>query len=237
MKPQPVHTQSVKSSATAGATAHAARSSSAGTTPSAANTHPNGTAATPATAPVATAPAPTAPTGRLVWGSRRSKFYVVCVTATLVSAGFVWLALTSELAATGRRIAELDARRGDLLERRSVALAAYAAATDPRALGRAAAAQGFGPPTYAVEYLGVAMAPVASGPARDARPGSPLDIMRAASVVKDPGAAGAAAGSGPLADMPAMLLSVGVAEPAAADTRGAAGQTEGQVSGQGGAGR
>jgi hypothetical protein len=232
MMPQTVHTQSVKSSVTAGTPAQAARSASTGTTTSAANTQPKGAAATAASSPVATPPAATAPTGRPVWESRRSKFYGVCATALLVSAGLVWLALTSELAATGRRIAELDAQRGDLLERRSVALAAYAAATDPRALGRAATAQGFGPPTYAVEYLGVAVAPVASGPARDARPGSPLDIMRAASAANDAGAAGATAGSGPLADMPAMLLSVGAAEPAAADTLAATGQNAGQAAGQ-----
>jgi len=145
--------------------------------------------------------------------SRGRKLYILGSAGTLVGAGLIWLSLSSELAATGRRIAALDAERADLLERRAVVLTAFAAATDPRALERAAVRQGFGP-GVAVEYLGVAPAVIASQSRPETAPDTPLAIMRTAA-----GAAGADAIAATGPDMPAMLLSAGVAAPALADER------------------
>ncbi len=189
--------------------------------------------AAPAIGQASTGPVPTRVTVPAL-STRRAKLYTLGVAAVLVGAGLAWLYLTSEIAATGRRIAVLDAERGDLLERRAVVLAAYAARTDPRALSAAATAQGFGPPTHAVQYLDVSAAVVAGGAPHDARPGSPLDIMQAAA--SEPGTSVNPPADGSLADLPAMLLSVGAAEPAAADeggARGGSGTASGDAAGIG----
>ena len=79
----------------------------------------------------------------------------VCV---LMCAGLLWLHQSSVLATTGERIYSLDLERQALLERRSVGLVAYAAATDPLRLEARARALGFAP-TRDVEALVVPLSP------------------------------------------------------------------------------
>ncbi|RIL10768.1 hypothetical protein DCC79_07005 [bacterium] len=142
---------------------------------------------------------------------RGARSATLATAVVLASASMAWLSVSSRLAATGRMINDLEAERAELLERRAVALTAYAAASDPRALEQSARALGFAP-VAAVERLGVAIAPVAAGgPGLDPR--SPLAIMRGAA--DRAGTAGPAEGGSP--DMPALLLSVGAAERAHAD--------------------
>jgi hypothetical protein len=71
---------------------------------------------------------------------------------TLTLAGLVWLQQSTALAATGRRIAEHEHAYQALLERRSLALQAHAAASDPVVLAARAQALGFAEPV-AVDYL------------------------------------------------------------------------------------
>jgi hypothetical protein len=71
---------------------------------------------------------------------------VACaMVAVLAAAGLLWLQQSSALATTGQRIWSLDRERQALLERRSEALLAYAAATDPARLEARARALGFAP--------------------------------------------------------------------------------------------
>jgi hypothetical protein len=62
-------------------------------------------------------------------------------------AGLVWLHQSSALTACGRRIANLQSQRSELLERRSEALLAYARASAPDELEARARDLGFGPPS------------------------------------------------------------------------------------------
>lgn len=61
-------------------------------------------------------------------------------------AGLVWLMQSSALTACGRRIANLQGQRSELLERRSEALLAYARATAPDVREARARELGFAPP-------------------------------------------------------------------------------------------
>jgi len=124
----------------------------------------------------------------------------------------VWLSLSSELAATGRRIAALDAERAALLEARALALSGYAAAGDPRVLARLAVEQGFGPGAPAAP-VGVPPESLAGGAMAEVDARSPLAIMRQASAA----AADRPGSTAPGDDMPALLMTVGAAAPAYAD--------------------
>jgi hypothetical protein len=76
------------------------------------------------------------------------------VAGGLTAAGMIWLTAAGTLSATGTRIANLESERVQLVERRSRALVAHAAATDPLHLESRARALGFGPPE-AVSFLTV----------------------------------------------------------------------------------
>jgi hypothetical protein len=95
----------------------------------------------------------------------------------LVLTGMTWLTAAGNLAATGTRIADLEASREALGERRARALISHAAATDPRRLETRANELGFGPPE-AVEFVPVTL----PGPGTEAqvvRGDSPLGVFLA----------------------------------------------------------
>ena len=123
-------------------------------------------------------------------GGLRPQVAVLCVGLVATCAGLVWLGQADALTATGHRIADLQARRSDLLEQRSEALIALAAATDPRTRASRATALGYAPPDQ-LTYLAVdGFAPSAPDSFATA-PGAPLAIVF-------PRAPEAALASGPL---------------------------------------
>jgi hypothetical protein len=83
---------------------------------------------------------------------------VLAFAALIICAGVAWLTQADALAATGRRIYHLQARRADLMELRSEALVALAAATDPGTREARARSLGFAPPE-AIEYVAVPAGP------------------------------------------------------------------------------
>jgi hypothetical protein len=95
---------------------------------------------------------------------------------TLLAAGLVWLTVAGDLAATGRRIAELEHTRQELKLRRAHALSEHALITDPARLEERARELGFRPPDH-VEFLSAD--PAILGRAPEILPHSPLSVLTA----------------------------------------------------------
>ena len=106
----------------------------------------------------------------------------------VTGAGLLWLSQSSSLAATGRRIADLQAERSGLLERRTAALIAHARVTDPRAMAARADELGFGPAAH-VAFLPVYTgAPLTQPLASVGSPSGPLSIVLGNTADTDGGA-------------------------------------------------
>jgi|GEM_PF-6471468 hypothetical protein len=96
-----------------------------------------------------------------------SPVHIVIVTSAVMLslAGILWLNQSSSLSSCGRRIANLQAQRSRLLERRSEALIKFSEATSPEYRERRARALGFAP-ARELEYVGLPPSTfVTTGPA------------------------------------------------------------------------
>jgi hypothetical protein len=108
---------------------------------------------------------------------RRQPVVAVLIAVLLTGAGLLSLTQSDALTATGRRIALLQDERSNLLEQRSEALLDFASATDPRALEVRAHDLGFEAPST-IAYVALSESASSNGLAWDARPSSPLAILR-----------------------------------------------------------
>jgi hypothetical protein len=98
------------------------------------------------------------------------------VTVSVMAAGLLWLTVAGDLAAAGRRIADLEHHSQELKLRRAHALAEHASITDPARLEERALELGFRPPDH-VEFLSAD--PAILGRAPDILPHSPLHVLTA----------------------------------------------------------
>ena len=147
---------------------------------------------------------------------RRSAWlYTATAAAVATAAALLWLRQSNDLASTGLRIYDLETRREELLQTRSLWLGSYAQVTSPTVLAKRARELGFGPASdvdyVAVELphdhgspvaaagVGSVFAMIATAPAPDvSEPGLVARLMR-----RDGGAVVAsAAGGDPVAGSP-----------------------------------